>query len=119
MLLSFDQFNQLREHACTLHQSQTGAHPLPLDAVFGAVVAHAYRVERAGPGRPPVERTEPPVWFGEALTRLAGQSVTVSSFIMLAGQAPADQQTTRSVGRWLRDAGRIPRKVGGQQLFQI
>ncbi|WNL50908.1 hypothetical protein Murka_0072 [Xanthomonas phage Murka] len=117
-MLSFDEFTRLREHACTLHASQQGTHMLSLDAVFAAVVAYAAQPAR-GPGRPPTPSTPPPDWFREALTRLHGQRVTASSFLMLSGHATATEDDRRSVGRWLRDAGKIPKKIGGQQMFQL
>lgn len=121
-MMTFDQFSQLREHACTLHASQQGASVVGLDAIFAAVAAHALHTAsepRRKPGRPPVERVEPPAWFGEAVERLKGQRLTASTFAMLAGRGPVSQEDTRNIGRWLRDIGKPPRKIGGQNLFQL
>lgn len=117
--MNFDQFNAYRDQALLLHASQEGPHQVGLDAIFAAVVAHAASARAKPAGRPPVERQPAPQWFLDALARLAGQRVTASSFLMLSGHAPVTDEDRRNVGRWLREAGKTPRKIGGQQLFQL
>lgn len=117
--MTFDDFTTYRDQALMLHASQQGDHQLGLDAIFTAVVAHAASAQRRLAGRPPVERTAAPEWFTDALDRLKGQRVTVSNFLLLSGHTPVTDDDARNVGRWLRDAGHAPRKIGGQQLFQL
>jgi len=119
--MNFDQFSKYRDQALILHQSQQGddGTRISLDAIFQAVMAHAVASGTRAPGRPPVERTPPPEWFKDALRDLSGRRVTVGEFLLLAGQTPATQDDARNVGRWLRDAGKQPRKVSGQQVFQL
>lgn len=117
--MTFDEFTTYRDQALMLHASQEGPHQVGLDAIFTAVVAHAASAQRRMPGRPPAERSTAPEWFTEALGRLKGQKVTVSSFLLLSGHSPVSDDDARNVGRWLRDAGHTPRKQGGQQLFQL
>ncbi|WP_036041589.1 hypothetical protein [Bradyrhizobium yuanmingense] len=116
--MNFDQFNAYRDQALLLHASQEGPQQIGLDAIFTAVVAHAASA-RGKHQRAPVEREPAPQWFLDALERLKGQRVTVSSFLLLSGLAPVTEADRRNVGRWLREAGIEPRKVGGEQLFQL
>lgn len=116
--MTFDEFNTYRDQALLLHASQQGDHHVGLDAIFAAVVAHAASA-RGKPGRKPVESTPAPEWFTDALQRLQGQRVTASSFLVLSGHAPVTDADSRNVGRWLRDYGHEPRKVGGKQMFQL
>lgn len=115
--MKFDEFNSLRDQALMLYTSQQGdpSHHVGLDAIFAAVVAMAHRK----PGRPRVVRAAPPEWFGEALKELSGKRVTASDFLVLSGRMPVTDDDRRNVGRWLRDAGKKPRKMGGQLLFQL
>lgn len=116
--MNADEFKRYREHAITLHGSQEGEHQVGLDAIFAAVVAHALAA-RCKPGRKPVEATEAPPWFADAVKRLAGRSVTASQFLVLSGRTPVTDNDRRNVGRWLRDAGYRPKKIAGQLLFQL
>lgn len=117
--MTFDEFTRYRDQALMLHASQEGPHQVGLDAIFTAVVAHAASAQRKPAGRPPAERVAAPEWFGDALARLKGQRVTVSSFLLLSGHSPVSDEEARNVGRWLREAGHTPRKESGQQLFQL
>lgn len=111
--MNADEFKRYREQAIALYTSQTGEHQVGLDAIFSALVA------RGKPGRKPVEATEAPPWFDDAVKRLAGRNVTASKFLVLSGQTPVTENDRRNVGRWLRDAGYRPKKIAGQLLFQL
>lgn len=115
-----EKFNQLRDQAVALHKSQPArpaADRLSLDAIFTALAA-------ADGGAASVRKTseEPaPAWFTATFDKLqaAGESFTVSRFLILAGRFPVTRSDQANVGRWLREAGLTPRKTGGQILFEF
>lgn len=116
------QFESLRKQAKELYATQGGEkQKISLDAIFGAL-ALDNALSRAEPPR--VRRAteeEPPEWFTDTLARLkgSGERITVSRFLMLAGRFPAPRADALAVGRWLRQAGYIPRKTGGNMLFEL
>lgn len=88
------------------------------DAIFNAIILGKRRVGRprqAARGLPDA----PPDWFTQSLECLKGRSLTVGQFLMHSGIIGATKAERNSVGRWLRASGRMPRKRGGEQLFDI
>ena len=115
-------FDELRKRAIELHKAQTGDKTkISLDAIFAAL-AFDDALQRAEPIK--VRRAsdeEPPQWFTDTLEQLkgSGEKITVARFLMLAGKFPATRPDSLNVGRWLREAGFIPRKTGGNMLFEF
>lgn len=117
--MNTDEFNALRSQAAALFDAQPtkdAKHRISLDTVFLALAS------RAQSSPPPARKPEtPPEWFTDTLSRLrgSGEKVTVGRFLLLAGQFPATRSDALNVGRWLREAGIEPKKVGGNLLFEL
>lgn len=118
--MNTDEFNALRAQAAKLYESQPGRdgkHRISLDTVFLALAGRAQSTP--APSRKAAD--EPPEWFKDTLERLrgSGEKVTVGRFLLLAGQFPATRSDTLNTGRWLREAGIEPKKIGGNLLFEL
>lgn len=61
----------------------------------------------------------PPQKFHDALAYLKGRSLTIGEFTTLSGMGPAGKQQRNAIGAWLRTTGRMPRKSGARQVFDI
>lgn len=120
MNMTPDEFAELRATAIHLHATQPAREKakVTLDAVFIAIA-------RSRDGAPPrlkrVSDEAPPEWFCATLEKLrgSGERITVGRFLLLAGRYPATRADSLGVGRWLREAGFIPKKTGGQVLFDL
>jgi hypothetical protein len=113
--MNFEDFTRCKDHAAMLHASQTGDAVLSLDAIFIAL-----NIRAAAPGsKRRATRDAAPTWFTETLSRLAGERVTVSHFLMMAGRLPITRQDSIDVAAWLRDMGKKDRKTGGKLLFDL
>ena len=98
-----------------------------LDAIFISLCTLA--TARAGAGSAQQTRTvarpgsqQPPApWFVETLAALKGkgESITVARFLMFANRFPVKRMDQVNAARWLRDAGYIPRKTGGNLVFDL
>lgn len=115
------EFKALRKQACELFQSQPDRDKLKvnLDAIFIALATNEAKAKRRNIRR--VSEEAAPAWFTDTLAKLkgTGEKVTVGRFLLLAGKFPATKSDSISVGRWLREAGYEPRKIGGNQLFEL
>lgn len=118
--MNADDFKTLRKDACELFSLQPAKDKLKvsLDAVFIALAAAQdpapKRIRKAADDAPPQ-------WFTETLSKLkgTGERVTVGRFLLLAGQFPATRSDSLNVSRWLREEGFVPRKTGGNLLFDL
>lgn len=113
--MTYDDFNQYRDQAGILHASQIDP-TVSLDAIF---IALAIRGAARSTARAVRVQDVPPAWFGETVTRLSGERVTVSHFLLMAGQLPVTRKAQIDVGRWMRAAGKQSTKRGGKQLFEL
>ena len=89
------------------------------DAIFTAIV-----LGKRKPGRPAFRPRvampeDAPAWFEDALKEQKGKALTIGKFMLFAGRFPYCKKEAYAIGRWLRASGRMPRKCGGQQLFDI
>ena len=89
------------------------------DALFIAIVLGRRKAGRPKTARNVAMPSEPPEWFTQALADLKGRAMTIGKFVILAGQYPSSMQQKVAIGRWLRASGRMPRKRGGNQVFDI
>lgn len=89
------------------------------DAIFSAIILGKRKPGRPGKAPMIVMPTDSPEWFAEALDAMKGRALTIGRFMVLAGRAPYTRREAAAVGRWLRASGRLPRKSGGDQLFDI
>ena len=69
----------------------------------------------------PGNQQPPAPWFVETLAALKGkgESITVARFLMFANRFPVKRMDQVNAARWLRDAGYIPRKTGGNLVFDL
>lgn len=115
------EFKSLRKQACDLYaaQPERDKHKVSLDALFIALSAAESRTKKRDIQRAPKEAA--PEWFNETLAKLkgTGERVTVSRFLLLAGQFPASKADSFNTGRWLREAGFMPKKIGGNLIFEL
>lgn len=93
--------------------------PVSADAIFMAII-----LGKRSPGRPRSRQMakaamDPPDWFTETVAQYQGRSVEIKRFVVLAGRFPAPLTERMAIGRWLRASGRMPRKCGGKQLFDL
>jgi hypothetical protein len=89
------------------------------DAIFTVIALSRNKRRRAA--KPIVAHMpqEAPAWFNETLEACKGTPLTVSQFLFRAGQFPVTPQLMTATSRWLRSAGRHPRKSSGRKLFDI
>ncbi|HEL3178893.1 TPA: hypothetical protein UME25_004717 [Stenotrophomonas maltophilia] len=125
--MEVEQFTSTRLKAIELFKSQPkgGKDVVSLDAIFISLCSLA----RAGDGSSTQARTvarpgrqQPPApWFTETLAALKGkgESITVARFLMFANRFPVKRMDQVNAARWLRDAGYIPRKTGGNLVFDL
>ncbi|WP_295570184.1 hypothetical protein [Stenotrophomonas maltophilia] len=127
--MEVEQFTSTRLKAIALFKSQPkgGKDNVSLDAIFIALCSQATAATPASSaGQPPAVarpgRQQPPApWFTETLAALKGkgESVTVARFLMFANRFPVKRMDQVNAARWLRDAGFIPRKTGGNLVFDL
>lgn len=125
--MEVEQFTSTRLKAIELFKSQPkgGKDVVSLDAIFISLCSLA----QAGDGSSTPARTvarpgrqQPPApWFTETLAALKGkgESITVARFLMFANRFPVKRMDQVNAARWLRDAGYIPRKTGGNLVFDL
>ncbi len=125
--MEVEQFTSTRLKAIELFKSQPkgSKDTVSLDAIFISLCSLA----RAGDGSSTQARTvarpgrqQPPApWFTETLAALKGkgESITVARFLMFANRFPVKRMDQVNAARWLRDAGYIPRKTGGNLVFDL
>jgi hypothetical protein len=118
-----EDFDSLRKAAGELFAQQSARgdkNKVSLDAIFTSLaVAHEVALKT---GRQKSAKQEAaPEWFTKTFKQLKGkgEAITVSRFLMLAGRFPATRPDALNVGRWLREAGIEPQKVGGNLLFKL
>lgn len=92
------------------------AGPVPsFDAVFMVFATVGSPRSRAAVGA-----TEPPPkWLEEFVQSHVGQMVTIGQVLMMSGQMTASKAERNMVGKWLRAMGKVPKKIGGKQLFVL
>lgn len=116
--MDVDDFKNMRGLACELFESQPPKDKLKisLDAVFIALANQAQ--PRKGYN---ASEEEVPEWFTETLDKLkgSGERMTISRFLLLAGKFPTTRADSLAAGRWLREAGFEPKKIGGNLLFEL
>ncbi|TFZ46468.1 hypothetical protein E5C33_04540 [Stenotrophomonas maltophilia] len=127
--MEVEQFTSTRQQAIELFKSQPkgGKDIVSLDAIFIALCSLA--TAQTGTGNAQQPRTtarpgsqQPPApWFTETLAALKGkgESITVARFLMFANRFPVKRMDQVNAARWLRDAGYIPRKTGGNLVFDL
>ncbi|HGM6067430.1 TPA: hypothetical protein ACKP39_004341 [Stenotrophomonas maltophilia] len=127
--MEVEQFTSTRLKAIELFKSQPkgGKDIVSLDAIFISLCSQA--CAQAGDGSTTQARTvarpgrqQPPApWFTETLAALKGkgESITVARFLMFANRFPVKRMDQVNAARWLRDAGYIPRKTGGNLVFDL
>lgn len=117
------QFDALRRQANDLYASQPRAekHKISLDAIFTSLALQDAMLNTGGRRMRRTTEEEAPQWFKDTLARIKGKGerITASRFLMLAGRFPASKSDLWNVGRWLREEGYLPRKSGGQVLFDV
>ncbi|HHA2674735.1 TPA: hypothetical protein ACOECQ_000802 [Stenotrophomonas maltophilia] len=117
-------FTQLRENALALFETQPnkGKGGISLDAIFLALAAKdGDKAAAEAPTTRTTKEMPPAEWFTETLDKLKGkgEAMTISRFLMYAGRFPVKYADQRHAATWLREAGYIPRRIGGQLLFDI
>ncbi|HDS0948121.1 TPA: hypothetical protein QDZ34_004309 [Stenotrophomonas maltophilia] len=125
--MEVEQFTSTRQKAIELFKSQPkdGKNTISLDAIFIAlcnVQAHPEADSKADRTAVRPGNQQPPApWFTETLAALKGkgESVTVARFLMFANRFPVKRMDQVNAARWLRDAGHIPRKTGGNLVFDL
>lgn len=125
--MEVEQFTSTRLKAIELFMSQPkgGKDIVSLDAIFISLCSLARIPTDTGNAARTVARPgsqQPPApWFTETLAALKGkgESVTVARFLMFANRFPVKRMDQVNAARWLRDAGYIPRKTGGNLVFDL
>jgi len=122
-------FSDARDQAITLFHTQPprAKDRISLDAIFMSIAMHGAvdDAERRAPIRPETRtgREAPPEeWFETTLAKLkksAEKNVTIERFLLVAGRFPITRMDRINVARWLREAGHIPRKTGGNLIFDL
>ncbi|MCU1069352.1 hypothetical protein [Stenotrophomonas maltophilia] len=127
--MEVEQFTSTRQKAIELFKSQPkgGKDIVSLDAIFISLCSLANARAETGTTRPdrtaarPGSQQPPAPWFTETLAALKGkgESITVARFLMFANRFPVKRMDQVNAARWLRDAGYIPRKTGGNLVFDL
>jgi hypothetical protein len=127
--MEVEQFTSTRQKAIELFKSQPkgGKDIVSLDAIFISLCSLANAQTGTGNALQPRTATrpgsqQPPApWFTETLAALKGkgESITVARFLMFANRFPVKRMDQVNAARWLRDAGYIPRKTGGNLVFDL
>lgn len=117
--MNAEDFASLRKKAVALFDSQPAKDKLKnisLDAIFLALNSSAQPVKVRR-----ISDDDAPDWFHDTIKKLkgSGEKFTVGRFLILAGKFPTSRELSLNTGRWLRSAGFIPRKTGGQHIFEI
>lgn len=116
-------FDKLRETAAKLHDAQPkGKGAISMDAIFIALASAQNVTASTAAATPRPGREQPPAdWFTETLQKVAGkgEAMTVSRFLMYAGRFPVKRMDQINAVRWLKEAGHVPRKTGGQLVFDL
>lgn len=126
------EFNGMRDQAIGLFHSQPAKakDKISLDAIFvslsltaamrghGEQPAAGKTAVKTAPGR----HAAPPEWFTETLEKLKASGekhINVGRFLLVAQRLPAERMDRINVVRWLREAGIVPRKSGGNLIFDL
>lgn len=137
--MDIQKFNALRDKAVELFQAQPekDKNKISLDAIFGGLCAQdaaaivvgatagAFLPERSPSAvknaTVPGAQQQPATWFTETLEALKGKGevITIPRFLMFANRFPVKRMDQVNAARWLREAGYMPRKTGGQLVFDI
>lgn len=127
--MEVEQFTSTRLKAIELFKSQPKGSKdnVSLDAIFISLCTLATAQTDAGStrqartGARPGNQQPPAPWFVETLAALKGkgESITVARFLMFANRFPVKRMDQVNAARWLRDAGYIPRKTGGNLVFDL
>ncbi|KPG87365.1 MULTISPECIES: hypothetical protein [Stenotrophomonas] len=127
--MEVEQFTSTRQKAIELFKSQPkgGKDIVSLDAIFISLCSLANARTETGTTRQertaarPGSQQPPAPWFTETLAALKGkgESITVARFLMFANRFPVKRMDQVNAARWLRDAGYIPRKTGGNLVFDL
>ena len=127
--MEVEQFTSTRLKAIELFKSQPkgGKDTVSLDAIFISLCSQANAQGDAGSARQartaarPGSQQPPAPWFTETLAALKGkgESITVARFLMFANRFPVKRMDQVNAARWLRAAGYIPRKTGGNLVFDL
>ncbi|WP_323162843.1 hypothetical protein [Stenotrophomonas maltophilia] len=122
-------FKAIRDQAVELFSSQpkNDKANVSVDAIFIALCSASAKpaalVEpvKAGVTAMPGRKQPPAPWFTETLNALKGkgEAVTVPRFLLYANRFPVKRMDQVNAARWLRDAGYIPRKTGGNLVFDL
>ncbi|SMR70460.1 MULTISPECIES: hypothetical protein [Stenotrophomonas] len=127
--MEVEQFTSTRQKAIALFKSQPkgGKDIVSLDAIFislcslAGAQSEAAGAKQARTAARPGNQQPPAPWFIETLAALKGkgESITVARFLMFANRFPVKRMDQVNAARWLRDAGYIPRKTGGNLVFDL
>lgn len=127
--MEVEQFTSTRQKAIALFKSQPkgGKDIVSLDAIFISLCSlvsaqpEATAARQARTTARPGNQQPPAPWFIETLAALKGkgESITVARFLMFANRFPVKRMDQVNAARWLRDAGYIPRKTGGNLVFDL
>ncbi|UXB29130.1 hypothetical protein K7568_04790 [Stenotrophomonas maltophilia] len=127
--MEVEQFTSTRLKAIELFKSQPKGSKdiVSLDAIFISLCTLATAWAGAGSAQQtrtvarPGSQQPPAPWFVETLAALKGkgESITVARFLMFANRFPVKRMDQVNAARWLRDAGYIPRKTGGNLVFDL
>jgi hypothetical protein len=127
--MEVEQFTSTRQKAIALFKSQPkgGKDIVSLDAIFislcslASTQSEAAAAKQARTAARPGNQQPPAPWFIETLAALKGkgESITVARFLMFANRFPVKRMDQVNAARWLRDAGHIPRKTGGNLVFDL
>jgi len=128
-------FNDMREQAISLFHTQPlkAKEKVSLDTIFislslaSALQGSVEKVEKKShPTSRPETRTgrDAPAedWFIDTLAKLkkAGEKgLTIERFLLVAKRFPLTRMDRINAARWLREAGHIPRKTGGNLIFDL
>nr|KAJ9628984.1 hypothetical protein H2204_009142 [Knufia peltigerae] len=128
-VMEVEQFTSTRQKAIALFKSQPkgGKDIVSLDAIFISLCSlasaqpEATAAKQARTTARPGNQQPPAPWFIETLAALKGkgESITVARFLMFANRFPVKRMDQVNAARWLRDAGYIPRKTGGNLVFDL
>jgi len=127
--MEVEQFTSTRLKAIELFKSQPKGSKDTVSLDASCIALCTLATARAGAGSAQQARTvarpgnqQPPApWFVETLAALKGkgESITVARFLMFANRFPVKRMDQVNAARWLRDAGYIPRKTGGNLVFDL
>lgn len=117
-----DRFLDLRKQAIALYQAQPKKKSEPelsLDTIFIALSSPS--IKRTTQKYHRVHKQAAADWFIKTLEKLKGKNVslTATQFLNRTGRLGATRSDLLATGRWLREAGYLPRKSGGRLLYDL